>query len=82
VLKSNHLELAPEAILGSYLQLQEVERACRLVKSFLKIRPIYHRRERRVKVHICITCLAVLLAKTLCRFRDCARNQWPFGQSG
>lgn len=65
VLKTNHPGLAAEAILASYLQLQEVERAFRVVKSLLKLRPIYHWRERRVKVHIFITFLAFLLAKTL-----------------
>ena len=65
VLKTNHLELSAEAILGSYLQLQEVERAFRVVKSLLKLRPIYHWRERGVKVHIFITFLAFLLAENL-----------------
>jgi transposase len=65
VLKTNHLELAPEAIVGSYLRLQEVERAFRVVKSLPMLRPIYHWRERRVRVPIFITFLAFLLAKTL-----------------
>ena len=42
VLETNRLELSPEAIVGSYLQLQEVERAFRVVKSLLKLRRIYH----------------------------------------
>lgn len=36
-----------------------------MVNSLLKLRPIYHWRERRVKVQIFITFLAFLLAKTL-----------------
>ena len=51
VLKTNHLEMRPEEILASYVQLQEVERAFRVVKSLLKLRPIYHWRQRRVETH-------------------------------
>lgn len=65
VLKTNHLELSPAEILASYLQLQEVERAFRVVKSLLKLRPIYHWRQRRVETHIFITFLAFLIAKAL-----------------
>jgi len=65
VLKTNHLEMRPEEILASYVQLQEVERAFRVVKSLLKLRLIYHWRQRRVETHIFITFLAFLVAKTL-----------------
>ncbi len=65
VLQTNHPRLTPAEILQSYLQLQEVERAFRLVKTLLKLRPVYHYRQRRVEAHIFIVFLAFLLAKVL-----------------
>ncbi len=65
VLKTNHPNLGADDILASYLQLQEVERAFRVIKSLLKLRPIYHWRQRRVEAHIFIAFLAFLLAKVL-----------------
>ncbi len=65
VLQTNHLRMTPAEILQSYLQLQEVERAFRVVKTLLKLRPVYHWRQRRVEAHIFIVFLAFLLAKVL-----------------
>jgi transposase len=65
ILKSNHPGLTTEEILASYLQLQEVERSFRVVKNLLKLRPIFHWRQRRVEAHIFIVFLAFLLAKVL-----------------
>jgi len=65
VLKTNHPELPAPEILQSYLQLQEVERAFRAVKTLLKLRPVYHWRQPRVEAHIFIVFLAFLLAKVL-----------------
>lgn len=65
VLKTNHRLMSSDDILGSYLQLQEVERSFRVVKSLLKLRPIFHWRQRRVEAHIFIVFLAFLVAKVL-----------------
>jgi len=65
VLKTNHADLPAPEILQSYLQLQEVERAFRAVKTLLKLRPVYHWRQPRVEAHIFIVFLAFLLAKAL-----------------
>jgi len=65
VLKTNHPGMTPAEVLQSYLQLQEVERAFRVVKTLLKLRPVYHWRQRRVEAHIFIVFLAFLLAKVL-----------------
>jgi transposase len=65
VLKTNHFELSPEEVVDSYLQLQEVERAFRVLKTLLKLRPIYHWRQSRVEAHIFIVFLAFLLAKVM-----------------
>jgi len=65
VLQTNHPTLTPADVLASYVQLQEVERAFRVLKSVVKVRPMYHWKQRRVETHIFINFLAYLLAKVL-----------------
>jgi transposase len=52
-------------VVQSYRQLMEVERAFRVLKSLVKVRPVYHYRDRRVETHIFVCLLAYLLAKVL-----------------
>jgi len=65
ILQTNHNQLSAAEIVRSYMQLQEVERAFRVLKSLLKVRPMFHWAERRVETHIFICFLAYLLAKVL-----------------
>jgi transposase len=65
VLETNHPQLSTEEIVASYRQLMEVERAFRILKSLVKLRPIFHHRDRRVETHIFICFLAYLLAKVI-----------------
>jgi transposase len=65
VLETNHPDLSTEEVVASYSQLMEVERAFRVLKSLVKLRPIYHHRDRRVEAHIFICFLAYLLAKVI-----------------
>lgn len=65
VLETNHPAMTAAEIVEAYRQEQEVERVFRLLKSLLRMRPIYHHRQRRVETHIFICFLAVLLAKLL-----------------
>jgi len=65
ILQTNDARLSAEEIVRSYMQLQEVERAFRVLKSLVKVRPIFHWAERRVEAHIFICFLAYLLAKAL-----------------
>jgi transposase len=65
VLETNHPELGTDEVVASYRQLMEVERAFRVLKSLVKLRPIYHHRDRRVETHIFICFLAYLLAKVM-----------------
>ncbi len=46
-----------------YQQLQRVEQAWRQMKSGLGLRPVYHRAERRIRAHIALTVLALLLER-------------------
>ncbi len=61
--------LSPEAscheIDGHYRGLQKAERAFRHIKSYLKVRPVYHRLRHRVRAHVLICFLAYYLVKRM-----------------
>ena len=46
-----------------YKQLLEVEDAFRTLKQTLELRPVYHRLSRRIKAHVVICWLALLLIR-------------------
>jgi len=50
-------------VVRSYKELQTVERAFRELKDFLRIRPVYHYTDSRVKAHVFVCVLAYLLEK-------------------
>ena len=52
-------------VVGSYKQLQTVERAFKELKNFLKIRPMYHYTDDRVKAHVFICVLAYTMERIL-----------------
>jgi transposase len=57
-------EEKPAAVVESdYRRLQNVERGFRHIKSYLKIRPIHHRLEKRIKAHVLICFLAYFMVK-------------------
>lgn len=58
-------ELPTPEVVRSYKQLQQVERAFREIKDFLKIRPIFHYTDSRVKAHVFICILAYLLEQLI-----------------
>lgn len=65
ILRSNVVDWSPEELWHTYMQLQEAEAAFRIQKSDLRIRPIWHQREDRVKAHILVCFLAYAMWKTL-----------------
>lgn len=54
-------EKSAEQLLSDYKRLQQVERGFRHIKSYLKIRPIYHRLWRRIRAHVLVCFLAYRL---------------------
>jgi transposase len=50
--------LAKDEIIENYQHLWQIEKAFRISKTDLKIRPIYHRLQRRIEAHICISFVA------------------------
>ena len=64
-LLTNAAKLTATEAVEAYFTLQEVERAFREIKDFLKLRPIYHWTDRRVQAHIFACVLAYLLERSL-----------------
>jgi transposase len=58
-------KLTAEQVIGNYQHLWKIERAFRISKNELKIRPIFHRLQRRIEAHICITFTAYKVYKEL-----------------
>jgi hypothetical protein len=52
-------------VLDNYSNLWKIEKAFRISKTDLKIRPVYHRLRQRVEAHICISFMAYLVYKEL-----------------
>ena len=58
---TNDDTLSAEDMALGYRQLQRVQQGWRQMKSGLGLRPIYHRAERRIRAHVALTVLALLL---------------------
>ena len=56
--------------MSNYRHLWQIEKAFRISKSDLKIRPIFHRIRRRIEAHICITFVAYTIYKDLERLLE------------
>lgn len=63
LLSTSDDSLAPEDVALGYKQLMEVERAFRTLKTTLELRPIYHRKDKRIKAHVLLCFLALVLAR-------------------
>jgi hypothetical protein len=63
LLRSSDPQLSAEDIALGYKQLLEVERGWRDMKQILDLRPVYHRREDRIRAHILLCWLALLLIR-------------------
>src|SRR6266496_5327509 len=63
LLRSSDPHLATEDIALGYKQLLEVERGWRDMKQIIDLRPIYHRLEDRIRAHVILCWLALLLVR-------------------
>lgn len=57
--------LSIEEVLDNYKDLWQIEKAFRIAKTDLEIRPIYHRLQRRIEAHICIAFASYKVYKEL-----------------
>lgn len=58
-------DLSHKDVIGNYNQLWHIEKAFRISKSDLKIRPIFHRLPYRIATHICISFVAYTIYKEM-----------------
>jgi len=58
-------KLSDKAVLENYRNLFHIERAFRMSKTDLRIRPVYHRLRHRIEAHICIAFTAYTIYKEL-----------------
>jgi len=65
LLRSSDPTLSAEDIALGYKQLLQVERGWRDMKSTLDLRPVYHRREDRIRAHVLLCWLALLLIRII-----------------
>jgi len=63
LLRCSDPDLSAEDIALGYKQLLEVERGWRDMKQILDLRPVYHRREDRIRAHVLLCWLALLLIR-------------------
>jgi len=59
------VEYPPEVVDQQYRRLQHAERAFRHIKSYLKLRPVFHYRRRRIRAHVLICFLSFYLVKRM-----------------
>ncbi len=63
LLRTTDPGLSAEDIALGYKQLLEVERGWRDLKQVIDLRPVYHRKEERIRAHVILCWLALLLIR-------------------
>ena len=63
LLRTRDPKMTAEDIALGYRQLLEVERGWRDLKQVIDLRPVYHRKEERIRSHVILCWLALLLAR-------------------
>ena len=63
LLRTSDPRLPAEDIALGYKQLPEVERGWRDLKQVIDLRPVYHRKEERIRAHVTLCWLALLLIR-------------------
>lgn len=58
-------DLDPKQVINNYQNLWKIEKAFRISKTDLRIRPIFHRKKDRIEAHICISFAAYTIYKEL-----------------
>jgi Transposase DDE domain len=74
LLRSSDPHLSAEDIALGYKQLLEVERGWRDLKQVIDLRPVYHRKEDRIRAHVVLCWLALLLIRLA---ETTGQDTWP-----
>jgi hypothetical protein len=65
LLRTSDVTLTPEDLAAAYKQLLQVERGWRDLKGALGLRPVFHHREDRIRGHVQLCWLALLLTRVI-----------------
>ena len=65
LLRTPDATLSPEDLAAAYKQLLQVERGWRDMKGALGLRPVFHHREDRIRAHVQLCWLALLLLRVV-----------------
>jgi len=74
LLRTSDPKMTAEDIALGYKQLLEVERGWRDMKQVIDLRPVYHRKEQRIRSHVILCWLALLLARVA---ENATGSTWP-----
>ncbi len=74
LLRTSDPKMTSEDIALGYKQLLEVERGWRDMKQVIDLRPVYHRKEERIRAHVILCWLALLLARVA---ENTCGTTWP-----
>jgi hypothetical protein len=77
LLRCSDPHLSAEDIAVGYKQLLDVERGWRDMKQVLDLRPVYHRREDRIRAHVLLCWLALLLIRVA---EEAAGEPWTWNK--
>ena len=74
LLRTSDPAMTAEDIALGYKQLLEVERGWKDMKQVIDLRPVYHRKEERIRAHVILCWLALLLARVA---ENACAATWP-----
>jgi DDE family transposase len=74
LLRTSNPKMTAEDIALGYKQLLQVERGWRDMKQVIDLRPVYHRKEERIRAHVILCWLALLLARVT---ENACADTWP-----
>jgi hypothetical protein len=74
LLRTSDPKMTAEDIALGYKQLLEVERGWKDMKQVIDLRPVYHRKEERIRAHVILCWLALLLARVA---ENACGATWP-----
>ncbi len=58
-------DLPMNDVVSSYKEQWQIERSFRTIKSFIEIRPIYHRKSDRIRGHVFVCILSLLVSRLI-----------------
>lgn len=65
LLVTNSVDLQPRDVVSRYKSLADIERGFRVLKSELKIGPVYHRLPERIRAHAAICFMALIIYRVM-----------------